>query len=163
VPHVAIRGWGYEDDLQAQVRAVTSIPFITDVQSSIEAFRLLQASRVVMVSPFTEERSAEVKAYVAHAGIDVHSYHRVSGQYGGIGHIPLGSLYEEVKAAFRAAGGGDGIWLPGAAMPSVAIIDVLERDLGVPVVSSKQALMWASLRAASVAEPILGYGSLFLR
>jgi maleate cis-trans isomerase len=43
----------------------------------------------------------------------------------------------------------------------VGIIDALEQDLGVPVVSSKQAMMWASLRAAIISEPVVGYGSLF--
>ena len=35
-------------------------------------------------------------------------------------------------------------------MPSVAIIDSLEQDLGVPVVTSMQAMMWAGLGLARV-------------
>jgi maleate isomerase len=161
VPHVAIRGWGYEDELHAQVSKVTSIPFVTDVQSSLEAFQRLEASRVLMVSPFTDERSQEVREYVGHAGVDIVAAHRIDGKYGAIGRIPLGSLYEEVKSAYVAAGRPEGIWLPGAAMPSVGIIDALEQDLGVPVVSSKQAMMWACLRAAFIRERVPGYGRLF--
>jgi maleate isomerase len=43
----------------------------------------------------------------------------------------------------------------------VSVIDVLERDLGVPVISSKQVMMWAGLHTAGVADPIEGYGQLF--
>jgi maleate isomerase len=51
--------------------------------------------------------------------------------------------------------------MPGAGMPSVAVIDVLERDLGVPVLSSKQVMVWAALRSARVSDPVEGYGRLF--
>ena len=46
-------------------------------------------------------------------------------------------------------------------MPSVAIIDCLEQDLGVPVVTSMQAMMWAGLGLAKVKADIPGYGQLF--
>ncbi len=45
-------------------------------------------------------------------------------------------------------------------MPSVGIIEALETELGVPVVGSAQALMWAGLRAAGIDEPISGFGRL---
>ncbi len=70
-------------------------------------------------------------------------------------------MYQEVKKAYSKVGDVDGIWLPGAAMPSVAVIDPLERDLGLPVVSSKQAMIWASLREARVKDSVSGYGQLF--
>jgi maleate cis-trans isomerase len=37
----------------------------------------------------------------------------------------------------------------------------LERNLGVPVVTSAQALMWAGLLLAGVREPVSGFGKLF--
>ena len=55
----------------------------------------------------------------------------------------------------------DGIWITGALMPSVAIIDSLEQDLGVPVVTSMQAMMWAGLGLARVKAEVAGYGRLF--
>jgi maleate cis-trans isomerase len=39
--------------------------------------------------------------------------------------------------------------------------DDLEQDLGVPVVSSMQAMTWASLRMVQVKADIMGYGTLF--
>jgi maleate isomerase len=162
IPHLAGQGWGIEESLRARVAAVTDTPLVIDMRSSIEAMQRLAMGKVLVVTPFTEAASARVAEYVAHDGIEVLQAHRVNvGSYGGIYGITLGTVYQEVKTAYRAVGKADGVWLPGAAMPSVAVIDALERDLGVPVVSSKQAMVWAALREARVAEPIVGYGRLF--
>jgi maleate cis-trans isomerase len=42
----------------------------------------------------------------------------------------------------------------------MSVLEVLERDLGKPVISSVAALTWASLRAVKVGDPIAGYGRL---
>jgi maleate isomerase len=162
VPHTTVEGWGYESRLRAEVREITDVPFVIDTHSSIDAMKTLGMSRVLMVSPFPEKSSAHVIEYVSHAGIEVVHAHRVMvSEYGGLYGITLGAVYQEAKKAYRGVGKVDGIWLPGAAMPSVAAIDPLERDLGVPVVSSKQAMIWAALREARVECTIGGYGSLF--
>ena len=46
-------------------------------------------------------------------------------------------------------------------MPSVVIIDSLEQDRGIPVVTSMQAMMWAGLGLARVKAEVAGYGRLF--
>jgi maleate cis-trans isomerase len=45
-------------------------------------------------------------------------------------------------------------------MQTFPIIDPLERQIGCPVVTSNQALLWASLRALGVTDPIHGLGKL---
>jgi len=69
-------------------------------------------------------------------------------------------VYQIVKTAYARAGHVDGIWLPGAALPTLAVVDALERELRVPVVSSKQAMVWAALRRAHISDRIEGYGRL---
>lgn len=161
IPHLAIQGRSIEDTLRTQVAAITDIPFIIDMRASIEAMQRLQMQRIVMVSPFTDVASAQTADYVGPDGISVVSTYRINvASYGGIYGISLGTVYEQAKRAFLAAGGADGLWLPGAAMPTVATIAALEQDLGVPVVSSKQAMVWAALRAARVPLPATGFGRL---
>jgi len=46
-------------------------------------------------------------------------------------------------------------------MPSVAVIQPLEQDLEVPVVTSMQAMAWAGLRLAGIKTEVTGYGRLF--
>jgi maleate isomerase len=42
----------------------------------------------------------------------------------------------------------------------VAIIDTLEALLGLPVVTSNQAMLWEMLSGAGYLEPVLGFGRL---
>jgi maleate isomerase len=162
IPHLTAQPRGIEATLAARAAEITSAPFVMDVRASIQALQRLGLGRVLMVSPFTEAAGASVAEYVRPDGIEVVKAHRANlGSYGGLYGVPLGAVYQEVKEAFRGMGRVDGVWLPGAAMPTVAVIDALERDLGVPVVSSKQAMVWAALAAARVAEPVVGFGRLF--
>lgn len=162
VPHITVRGWGVEQELRAEVAALTSVPFIMDPHACVDAMQALNMTRVLMVSPFTDEASKHVIAYMGHAGVQVVAAHRVVPQHTGIQGTSLGYVYQEAKAAYEALNEKvDGIWLPGAAMPTLGIISTIEQDLGLPVVSSKQAICWAALRAARVYEPVPDRGSLF--
>ena len=66
--------------------------------------------------------------------------------------------------ARRAIAGtnADGLFLACTDMVSLPVIDALEADLGVPVVSSNQAQLWTTLRAAGVRTTIVGWGRLLL-
>jgi maleate isomerase len=52
------------------------------------------------------------------------------------------------------------VLLSGTGLPTVAVLETLERDLGKPVISSNQASLWQALRMARVREAIAGYGRL---
>ena len=52
------------------------------------------------------------------------------------------------------------VFLSGVGMPTVEILDTLERDLGKPAVSSAAAMMWNALRTAGIDAPVAGYGRL---
>jgi maleate cis-trans isomerase len=73
---------------------------------------------------------------------------------------PLSYPYRAARRLFYSASGADGVWITGAALPTVGVIDALETDLGVPVVTSMQAMFWAGLRHAHVSTRVDGYGRL---
>jgi maleate isomerase len=43
---------------------------------------------------------------------------------------------------------------------STDVIERIERELGKPVVTSNQGMLWSALRDAGIDEPIAGYGRL---
>jgi maleate isomerase len=162
VPHITIQGWGFEEKLRAEVSSLTTVPFVMDTRACIDAMQRLQMSRIAFVSPFPEAMSEGVVEYMRHAGIEIVANRRVqTRQFSDMRRVPLAIPYRAAKDAYAAAPNADGVWIAGAAMPSVAAIEPLEQDLGVPVISSKQAMVWAALKAARVSAPISGYGRLF--
>ncbi len=52
------------------------------------------------------------------------------------------------------------MFLTGTGMPTLPVLEMLEQDLGKPVISSAWAMMWHALRLAGVRQPIPGYGRL---
>ena len=163
VPPIVTHGWGFEDELLARVAKVTSIPFFTDVGSSIRALRTLGCSRVVMLSfGFDDELAGLIGRYLAGAGVTLLAAARVQRRPGeDAARVPLAMVAQHTRELFeRHRSEVDGVWITHASMPSVGVLADLERDLGVPVVSSAQALMWAGLRASGILEPIAGFGRL---
>lgn len=86
--------------------------------------------------------------------------------------LPPGDLYghgmgfaqeiEPLHAQIRTAcpTGADGVLICGTGFRCVGIIEALEQDLGLPVVTANQASLWRCLRLAGVRAPVTGYGRL---
>jgi maleate isomerase len=168
VPLTVTQGWDYHNQLTAQVAKLTKIPFATDIGACIDAMQLLGMRRVVMITPFDEAMHDQLTRYVSNAGIQVLAAHSIRpptaeeiSRHYEVSTVPLSVPYQAAKALFRATSGADGVWITGALMPSVAAVQPLEQDLGVPVVTSMQAMAWAGLRLAGVKAQITGCGRLF--
>ncbi len=163
-PHIAGKGWGFEEQLRARIAKLTNCPFVTDIGSSIKAMRLLGLRRIAMLTPFDDQIHKDITAYLRNAQIDVVralSLLRPDVERERLFAAPLAEIYRGAKEVFTKAAGADGIWITGAAMPSVGAIQPLEDDLGVPVVTSMQAMAWGALRTVGIGDKVNGYGKLW--
>jgi maleate isomerase len=77
------------------------------------------------------------------------------------------NIYDETLERARALGravdtqNAQAVFLSGLGMPTISILDTLERELGKPVLSAASATMWQALRLAGVRNRVSGYGRLF--
>jgi hypothetical protein len=127
VPFTVGFGRGIEERIRRQIAEITDLPLVLDIRACIEAMQRLEMARVLMVAPFTDQANADVVDYVKPDAIDVAAVHRVDqAEHGGLHLLPLGAVYQIVMSAYKRAGRVDGIWLPGAALPTVAAIGALE-------------------------------------
>src|SRR5262249_46813449 len=108
-------------------------------------------------TPYPEWISGQGKAYWEAAGFEIAGYHRLEN---------VTDIYAEneerayLLARQADAPEADAVLLSGTGLPTVAVLETLERDLGKPVVSSNQASLWQALRVPGVRESIAGYGRL---
>ncbi|MCX7159905.1 MAG: Asp/Glu racemase, partial [Proteobacteria bacterium] len=88
-------------------------------------------------------------------------------QVPGFGNLEnVANIYDETPE--RAYGLGkmvdvpeaQAIFLSGVGMPTLDILEKLEKDCGKPALSSASAMMWNALRTAGVTTPVPGYGRL---
>ncbi len=137
------------------------IPVVAPCASIVEALRVFGVRRMALFDPpwFDEELNALGAAYYWAAGFDVVSSLRCalpSDQFA----IEPSALFEFVRQQVPAD--AEAVVFGGNGMRAVGVIAPLERELGRPVVSPNQALLWGAMRAIGVpTESIGAYGRLF--
>ena len=146
-----------ERELTARIERETGVPMITAFGSVVAALRHLGVRRVAAGTPYSEASTLQCKASLEAYGFEVVNHGRLAG---------VTNIYDETPA--RAYGLGrqvdvpraEAVFLSGVGMPTVEILDTLERDLGKPAVSSAAAMMWNALRTAGIDAPVAGFGRL---
>jgi len=150
-------GFGNEQALVDRIASLAGAPALLAAQAVLAALRHLGVTRLALGTPYPASISRQGKAYWAAAGFDIAGYHRLED---------VTDIYAEneerayLLARKADATGADAVLLSGTGLPTVAVLETLERDLGKPVISSNQASLWQALRMAGVREAIPGFGRL---
>ena len=150
-------GFAREAALADRIASLTVSPALTAAQAILAALEHLGVKRLALGTPYPESISAMARAYWEAAGLTVVGYARLIG---------VTNIYDESEErAYRLARqadvpDADALLLSGTGLPTIGVLELLERDLGKPVVSSNQALLWRALRMAGVREPVPGFGRL---
>jgi maleate cis-trans isomerase len=145
--------FGEERALVDRIAGLTETAVVTAAGAVLAALRHLSVKRLALATPYPAVISALGRAYWEAAGFDVVSHQRIDV-----------NIYEETEQrAYRLARAADvpdaeAVLVSGTGLPTVGVLEVLERDLGKPVVSSNQASLWQALRLAGVREQIAGFG-----
>jgi maleate isomerase len=139
------------------------IPVVAASAATVEALRSLDARRIVLVSPpwFDAELNGLGRSYYESAGFDV--VHAASCELpSDQREITPSALCDWVCAHMPPD--ADAVAIGGNGFRAVGAIAALEAQLGRPVVTANQALLWAALRAAGAdTHTVNDYGQLFSR
>ncbi len=147
-----------EAALTRRLEQKSGLRFTSAFAGVIAALAALGVRRIALGTPYAEAQTLQGKAALENHGLAVVKVGRLQD---------VRNIYEET--AERAYGlarsvdtaDAEAIFLSGVGMPTVAVLDLLERDLGKPVISAAGAMMWNALRIAGVAPVMPGYGRLF--
>jgi maleate isomerase len=146
-----------EAELVARLETASGIRLMTAFGAVLRALRRLGVRKVALAAPYSRETTLQEKAELEAHGVEVVHFAMLEG---------VANIYDETtERAYRLARAVDreaaeAVFLTGTGMPTLAVLEALEHDLGKPVLSSNAAMMWAALRTAGVREPIAGYGRL---
>ena len=122
----------------------------------IEAFGM---KRVVMTTPYNEDLTSREVEFLACHGVTVTGFDfRDIEDNLDRGDLPAGEWLKSAKALDYS--GADGFFLSCGNVRTLDIIDTLEAETGLPVVTSTQATIWMALRLAGIDDPIPGFGAL---
>jgi maleate isomerase len=150
-----------EADLRRAVQgADPSIPILSSAGALIEAIGALGASCVALIAPYLEPLTEQVIAYLALAGITVvDSTSLCVADNLAVAKLDPDRLPQLARQLDRS--GADAIVLSACVqMPSLAAVDLVERELGLPVLSAATATTWKILDQLGVPPQIPGAGRL---
>jgi maleate isomerase len=156
-----VKGMGYDKQLVEQMKEATGLPSATMAGAVVEALKTLKLKKIVLVTPYPEQITEKEIAFFKENGIVTISHitdNYAKGVPSEFASASPGLFYRLAKQAFVKD--ADGVFLSCGNIRTIEIIDYIEKDLGVPVVSSIQASIWKALRMAGINEKIEGYGRL---
>jgi maleate isomerase len=146
-----------EAGLVRRQEAARGTRFVTAFGSVPEALNGLGVRRIAYATPYGAHLTERGRAHLALHGFDVVGVARLEG---------VRIIYEEIAELAYAVGRqadrpeAEAVFLSSTGMPTLTMLQVLEDDLGKPVISASSAVMWNALRIAGVSSPRPGYGHL---
>ena len=137
----------------------SGIPAITATNAVKEALRAVGARSLALVCHYTEDRFGMVRDSFHADGFDVVSIEsaQVSDQRN-VNRISTEEVYRLARKADTPE--ADAICILATDLRSFPILEALEEDLGKPVVSTNQAILWKALQLAGIPPEVPGYGAL---
>lgn len=152
---------GVEGDkaLIAKLKAQTGVPCATITDAISRAFKSLNARRIVIGSPYPEAIDAQERDFFTGAGFEVVNSHGLGlSDPAEMCEVPSPDIYRFARSIHDPR--ADAMLLSCGAFRAQYVVEALERDLGIPVITSITATLWAGLRLTGVMEPVTGYGRL---
>jgi len=155
-PHLA-------EEIRGRITAASGRKALATADGILAALRVLEARRVLLVTPYIEPVHAREIDYLQAQGVAV-----VGGSFLGVNtnlemaRIPPAAIADQVRVAAKGVD-ADLCFISCTAIRSAGLIDGLERELGMPVMTSNQVMAWHALTELGIAERVAGFGCLFER
>jgi maleate isomerase len=156
-----VRGAADDEMLRRRLEGRTrGIPVAISAASAVLGLRALGARRIALVDPpwFSAELTALGVDYFTGQGFEV-AYAAAAGVPSEQRAINPGQLFEWIREQVPV--GADAVAIGGNGLRAVGIIQALEEDVDLPVLTANQVLLWHLLRLSGTHVPIAGYGRLF--
>lgn len=142
--------------------AAGGIAALATADAILAALAALGAKRLLLVTPYIAAVHArEIAFFEAHGlavtggdnlGIDTNAE---------MSHLAPADIAAQVRLAAACHPGAEACLISCTAIRSAAVIAALEAELGMPVVTSNQALAWYALRALGQTDRVPGFGRVF--
>lgn len=148
-----------EHSIKERVARASGKPTTATSEAIVTALKTLGARRIVMLSPYVEAINAREAAYFRGAGFEILD---CAGLGCGDANAMMAVTPEHWREFALAHRNQDAqaYLISCTTVRSADVIEELERDLGLPVVTSNTATAWHCLRKLGIADRIGGFGKL---
>ncbi len=136
------------------------IPVSTSGTNHIAALRALKIKKFVGATYFSGEINQTFSDYFRAAGFEVLAMEGIDVPFQEVGQLSSHQVYAHIKQVVLKHPEAEAIYMLGTGWKVMDIIELLEQDLGIPVVYPVTARVWEIQKRLHVNQPIAGYGRL---
>lgn len=158
-PPFMLLGYKGEAKLIRRWERELGVPNFTANQNIVRAMRALGVRKIIGASYSRLQNDLTIK-YLTEAGFEVVAMDPIEVPFEQAGALSPERVHAHVKKTFLDNPGGEAIYLQGNAWRVLSIVEILENDLGVPVIETCAALSWEIQKRLHVREPRDGIGKL---
>ena len=154
--------FGPECDIEQSkaISATTGVPGSTTTTAVLAACARLGVARLGIASPYVAEVNDQLRSFLSARGLVVSSMRSLDlDSEWAIHSVGREATYRLARDAYAPQ--AEALFIPCTDFEAIDLIEVLERDLGVPVVTANQATMWHALRLSGVGDSLPHFGRLY--
>jgi maleate isomerase len=160
-PPFMMLGYEAEAQLLSQWEKTYGVPIFTSGTNHVRALTALNVKRFVGATYFTGAINDIFAKYFVDAGFEVLGMEGLPpGSFKNVSQMASTEVYAHIKRVFLKNRGAEAIYLLGSGWRVLPIIDMLEQDLGVPVIHPVPARCWEIQHRLTIRQPVQGYGRL---
>ncbi len=154
------KGLGWDQELLRDIEHNFGKPVTTAATAMLRALGALRVKNVAVASPFKSEVNEKLVTFLEDNNFKVAGMKALDPAPSPeeVVRLPTTVAYRLAKEALQP--NSDCVFICATDLPTIEVIDALEKDLGKPVVSTNQAVLWDMLRLIGMKPSIVGFGSL---
>ena len=149
----------WNENITKRIEDATGIPAITTTTAVVEALKTLGMKKLAVVTPYIDAINMKGKEYLEKLGFTMANIVGLQltdpQKYQSVRPV---DVYKFARTADTPE--ADGMFISCTAFRALEIAELLEREIGKPVVTSNSASIWYALRKVGVDDTIDGYGQL---
>ncbi|HWF95301.1 MAG TPA: hypothetical protein VG291_10130 [Xanthobacteraceae bacterium] len=159
-PLVAARGKDFEETIVKDIEAAAKVPATTGIRAAMAALRHMEARRIAIASPYADRHNQTLSAY-----LELHDFEpvRVEGMdvpFKRMPGIPPADVRRFAADVIARAPRCDALYLPSPQWQAAQVVEILERESGMPAIAYTHAAFFAAFKALGIKDPIQGHGRL---
>jgi maleate isomerase len=154
-----VGGLGYDKKIARIIESASKRPAVTTATAVIEALKKLKAKNIALATPYIDEVNEKEVEFLEKHGfnvVDLKTFRIEKNTE--IGKVPPERVYRLVRSLDLTH--AEAVFISCTNLRTIEVIDPLERDLGLPVISSNTATAWLTLRKLGISEAGLKVGTL---
>jgi maleate isomerase len=153
--------FGSDRELGKKLTEKFGIPVAAGLTAEIEALKAMNCRNLVVGTPYEDGINQRLEGYLEASGFEVL---QIAG-YGvrknaQLTDLPVHASYKIAKRLYSKSREADGIFIACPRWPTISDVQLLEDEIGKPVVTSSLACIWYAMKLIDIKENVIGFGRL---